>query len=88
MQTQPFLSNKTSDVTCVCVCWFVCLCSVGVLHDQLSHHDRDDRPARQRKDLHVEEAHALPQLDRSPNQRWAPAARIESTRFTNMCGFD
>ncbi|XP_078803899.1 6-phosphofructo-2-kinase/fructose-2,6-bisphosphatase 2 isoform X2 [Oryzias latipes] len=57
---------------------------VGVLHDQLSHHDRDDRPARQRKDLHVEKAHALPQLDRSPNQRWAPAARRESTRFTNM----
>lgn len=44
-------------------------CSLGLLHDQLSHGDRDDRAPCQRENIHVQEADALPQLDRRANQR-------------------
>lgn len=47
----------------------VLLRSVGFLHDQLSDRDRDDRPPGEGKDVHVQETHPLPQLDRRPNQR-------------------
>lgn len=47
----------------------VCVCSVGLIHDQLPHGHCNDRPAGQGQDLHVQEVDPLPQLDRSANQR-------------------
>lgn len=43
--------------------------SLGLLHDQLSYSDSDDWAACQGENIHVQEAHALPQLDRSADQR-------------------
>uniref|UniRef100_A0A493T229 6-phosphofructo-2-kinase/fructose-2,6-bisphosphatase 2 n=2 Tax=Anas platyrhynchos TaxID=8839 RepID=A0A493T229_ANAPP len=43
--------------------------SLGVLHDQLAHPHRDDRAARPRQDLRLQEADALPQLDRGAHAR-------------------
>lgn len=45
------------------------LCSLGFLYDQFPNGDRNDRPAGEGKDLHVQETHALSQLDWCPNQR-------------------
>lgn len=44
-------------------------CSLGLLHDQLSYGDSDDWVTCQRENIHVQEADALPQLDRRANQR-------------------
>lgn len=43
--------------------------SLGLLHDQLSYSDSDDWATCQGENIHVQEAHALPQLDRSADQR-------------------
>lgn len=47
---------------CHCFCFWL-TCSLGLLHDQFSNSDSDDRFARQGKNLHVQEADTLPQLD-------------------------
>lgn len=44
-------------------------CSVGILHDQLAHPHRDDWAARPWQDLRLQEADAVPQLDRGPHPR-------------------
>lgn len=61
--------TERSNVTYMCLLlrsvFVFVFFSMGVLHDQLVHPDRHDRPPRQRQDLHVQEADSLPQLDRS-----------------------
>lgn len=40
------------------------------LYDQLSHPDCDSRTSRQGEDLYLQEADAVPELDRSAHQRY------------------
>lgn len=45
---------------------------------KLAHHDRDGGPSSQRKDLHLQEANAIPQLDRGPYQGWGDDTPMHS----------
>lgn len=48
--------------------------SLGAPVHQLPDHDRDGGPPGTRENLHLHEAHQVPELDRRQNQRyWLPA---------------
>ncbi|XP_077429915.1 6-phosphofructo-2-kinase/fructose-2,6-bisphosphatase 2-like isoform X4 [Vanacampus margaritifer] len=51
---------------------------MGFLYDKYPYRHRDDRSARPREDVRVQEAHALPQLDWRPHQ--SPGGLRENTR--------
>ncbi|XP_029683267.1 6-phosphofructo-2-kinase/fructose-2,6-bisphosphatase 2 isoform X3 [Takifugu rubripes] len=53
---------------------------LGFLYDQFPNGDRDDRPAGEGKDLHVQETHPLSQLDWRPNQRQCALVALQDVK--------